>query len=203
MISLTIDKKPVELIEKKTILEAAAELGIKIPTLCHNSKLKPYGGCRTCLVEVATSQNPERSRLVPACTALTENDMVVYTDTDRVKSARAFIIELLVSRAPESDEMREMALSMGVDVKNAASLGVVGRYLIGRAPRIEPTNCILCSCCVRVCAEITERHAISFAGRGMARKVKTPFERYADSCIGCGACAYVCPTNTITIEEVT
>ena len=105
-----------------------------------------------------------------------------------------------VSRCPESETLQQLAVELGVP-EDHSRLDPVGAYLLDRAPRPEDTVCIRCGLCVRVCAEITERHAISFKGRGMKRKVVSPFAKVAESCIGCGSCAYVCPTNAITIEE--
>ena len=201
MINLTIDNKNMELEEKITILEAAKRAGVKIPTLCHNDKLEPYGGCRICLVEVTARPAPGRSRLIPACCSQVEDGHIVVTDSERVKEARVFIIELLLSRCPDSEELKRLAAELGFSGQDRASLDMVGEYLLYRAPQLVDTNCILCGLCIRVCAEITERHAISFSERGMKRKVKTPFDKIAETCIGCGACAYVCPTDTITIEE--
>lgn len=203
MIHVTIDDNAVELEDKVTILEAAKKAGIKIPTLCHNDKIKPYSGCRICLVETQRGENAGKSALVPSCSSQVEDGLVVNTRSQRVRKARMFIIELLLSRCPESQEIERMAKDLGVPVGDRDSLDVVGRYLLYRAPKIDATNCILCGLCVRVCAEVTERHSLSFADRGMRRKVKTPFEKISTTCIGCGSCAYVCPTNTITVEEVT
>ncbi len=203
MIHVSIDDKTLELESKITILEAAKQLGIRIPTLCNNDYLRPYSGCRICLVEVHMGGDPNRSVLVPACSGLVEDGIVVITNSVRVKKARTFIIELFLSRCPESKEIQEMAKELGVSIEDKESLDIVGEYLLHRAPRIEHTNCILCGLCVRVCAEVPKRHALSFAGRGMKRKVKSPFGKIATTCIGCGSCAYVCPTNTITIEEAT
>jgi NADH dehydrogenase/NADH:ubiquinone oxidoreductase subunit G len=207
MLHVTIDDKTLELESKITILEAAKSAGIKIPTLCHNDTLKPYSGCRICLVEARMGKDATRSVLVPSCSSRIEDGLVVETKSERVKEARIFIIELFLSRCPESEEIQRVAKEVGVPIEEKESLeeplDVVGEYLLHRAPRIDHTNCILCGLCVRVCAEVPERHALSFAGRGMTRKVKTPFEKIATTCIGCGSCAYVCPTKTITIEEET
>jgi bidirectional [NiFe] hydrogenase diaphorase subunit len=200
MATMTIDGKNLEFEEKLTILEAAKRLQIKIPTLCYNEHLAPYGGCRICLVEAASRSAPNRSRLVPACTAPAEDGMVVTTGSQRVLESRRFVIELLLSRCPESQVILELAREMGVE-PDGQNLDVVGHYLLHRAPRREVTNCILCGLCVRVCQQIPERYALSFKDRGITRKVTPPFERVAESCIGCGSCAYVCPTKTITIEE--
>jgi len=112
------------------------------------------------------------------------------------------MIEMLLSRAPESQEIKDLAISLGVEVDNREQLDIIGEYLLYRAPKRYDTNCILCSQCVRVCAELTERHALSFSERGIKRVVHSPFDKIAETCIGCGCCSYVCPTNTITVEEV-
>ncbi len=201
MATISIDGKNLEFEERLTILEAAKALRIKVPSLCHNEHLSPYGGCRICLVEAATRAVPKRSRLVPACSAPAEDGMLITTDSQRVQDSRRFIIELLLSRCPESQIIRDMAAQMGVD-PDGRNLDVVGQYLLQRAPSQEATNCILCGLCVRVCQQIPERYALSLKERGIHRKVTPPFEKVAESCIGCGSCAYVCPTKTITIEEV-
>ena len=200
MAAISIDGKNLEFEGRLTILEAAKKLQIKVPTLCHNEHLSPYGGCRICLVEAATRAAPKRSRLVPACTAPAEDGMLITTDSQRVQDSRRFIIELLLSRCPESQVIRDMAAQLGVE-PDGRNLDVVGQYLLQRAPSQKATNCILCGLCVRVCQQIPERYALSLKERGIHRKVTPPFERVAESCIGCGSCAYVCPTKTITIEE--
>jgi bidirectional [NiFe] hydrogenase diaphorase subunit len=209
MATITIDGRGLEFEEKLTILEAAKKLQIKIPTLCYNEHLAPYGGCRICLVEVASPQAPDRSRLLPACSTPVENGQIVVTGSERVEKARRFIVELFLSRCPDVPELWELASELGAkrespegERRQGSDLDVVGDYLLNRAPRREQTKCILCSLCVRACAEVPGRFAISFSKRGMERKVKTPFDKVAESCIGCGSCAYVCPTNAITIEEV-
>lgn len=201
MINLTINGNNEEFSEEMTVLEASKELGIKIPTLCHNDFLKPYGGCRLCLVEVANEKTPDNARLLPACCTKIGKGLVVRTDTDRVKRSRAFILQLLLARTTDSEELKELGKQLGALVEEGA-LDPVGSYLKDRSEKLTDTKCILCGLCVRVCSEITERHAISFYKRGIEKEVRIPFNKVAESCIGCGSCAYVCPTNTITVEEV-
>jgi len=200
MIHLTIDGNAIEFSERITILEAARELGIYIPTLCHNDYIKPLGGCRLCLVEVATEKWPDDPRLMASCCSQIKEGQIVRTNTEKIKELRQFVIELFISRCPDSEELQKIARDLGVPADSDA-LDPVGKYLLTRAKPLSDTRCILCGQCVRVCAEITERHAISCIARGMKRKVITPFGKVAETCIGCGACAYVCPTNAITIEE--
>lgn len=201
MIRVTINGNPLEFDEGITVWEAARFQGIDIPTLCHHEKLTPYAGCRVCLVEASSERAPDRSWLIPACSAQIEDGMIVQTASETVKAARIFIMELLLARCPESEELRSLAADLEVPINGSGELDIVGDYLLNRAPRPDATKCILCGLCVRACAEVPERHAINFEGRGAGRKVKTPFDMISDTCIGCGSCAYVCPTNTITIEE--
>jgi len=79
----------------------------------------------------------------------------------------------------------------------AAEYGVTGT----RIKLKKKENCILCGLCVRVCAEISQRNAQSFSGRGVNRKVQTPFDKVSERCIGCGACAYLCPVEALKVEE--
>ena len=195
---VTMNNEQYQFDEGLTILEAARSVGIEIPTLCYNEYLVPYGGCRLCLVEVEG-----RRGLIPSCTADLADGMVINTESEIVRESRVFVVELLLSRCPEAEPIQKLARDFGIPFDDKNALDVVGRYLLHRAPRRESTNCIVCNLCVRVCAEIPKRFALSFENRGIDRRVRPPFLKPADTCIGCGSCAYVCPTKTITIEEVT
>lgn len=199
MVKLTIDGQEVEVPEGTTVLEAAKELNIKIPTLCYNRHLKPYGGCRMCLVEKSNPSSPRPPELIVSCAYPAENGAVISTNSERVLKARRFVIELMLVKCPDSTEIKNIAKEYGISKDDKSDL--VGNYLLNRASSASHTKCVLCGLCTRVCAELVGMSAISFSGRGSRRKIKTPFDKISSTCIGCGACAYLCPTKAIKIEE--
>ena len=186
MISLTINDRPVQVAEGRTILEACREYDVPIPTLCYHPALEPYGGCRLCMVEVSTAQRP--SRLVAACVYPCEEGLVIRTDTELVKKSRRMTAELLLAGARGSPEIQTLAAELGVESV---------RFTLP-----EDNTCILCGLCVRACKEIVGVAAISLIERGMAKKVSAPFQVASSRCIGCGTCVLICPTGAFKFEEV-
>ncbi len=185
MVNLTIDNKKIEAEEGKTILEVARENGIVIPTLCSNEALEPSGACRMCVVEI---KHGKRTRIVTSCLYQVAEGLVVDTKSERVLAARRLVIQLLLARCPESQQLKEMAKELGVQPE----------------PRFKPdkdaSKCILCRMCVRTCEKVVGVCAIGFSHRGSEKNVCTPFQEDSVSCIGCGACAYVCPSGHIEME---
>lgn len=180
-VSLTIDGKKVRAREGMTILEAAQQAGIYIPTLCHNDKLAPYGACRICTVEISRNK---RSRLVTSCVYPAEAGLKVKTDTPRVTKIRKMLLELMLASSP-SKTIQEMAHKYGVT-----------------KPRFEAerTNCILCGQCVRYCNEVKGANAIGFVGRGTERRVVFFPEIASTVCASCRECFSLCPTGKLPSE---
>ena len=186
MPKIKIDNQEIEVLEHTTVLEAAKQLGIEIPTLCAHEAIEPYGACRLCIVELKSG---DWSKLMTACTYPVWDGLEVITNSEKILQARRFIIELLLARCPNSKEIQDMAKKLGVERS--------------RLKTTDPDEkCILCGLCVRVCKEMIGSSAIGFINRGIERKVETPFEVNSKDCIGCGACAFVCPTGVIRIEDI-
>lgn len=186
MITVNIDGRDVEVEKETTILNAAKKLGIEIPTLCYHEFLEPNASCRICIVEV---QRGKRTRLVTACNYPLREASVVRTDTERVKRLRRMNLELLMAQAPAAKVVQELAKKMGIEKT--------------RFPIEKPDeNCILCGLCVQVCNDVVGVGAINFVNQGPDREVSTPYEISSDVCISCGACAYFCPTDAITVEDI-
>jgi len=183
---ITMNGRSAEVPRGTTILNAARQMGITIPTLCNYRGLMPYGACRVCLVEIET---PRGGQLVASCSHPLDNDLVVHTDTDDVKAARQTVLELLLAQAPDSRELAQFAAELGV---NATPFH----------PAAEG-NCILCGLCTRVCNEMMGRGAINLFRRGTSREVRTAFDETTDQCQACGACVFVCPTGAIDLTTIT
>ncbi|TES90360.1 MAG: 4Fe-4S dicluster domain-containing protein [Candidatus Cloacimonadota bacterium] len=187
MVNLKIDGQKIEVEEGTTILKAASELSIEIPTLCYHPALEPYQACRVCVVEMV--QNG-RSKLVASCGRVVEEGMVVKTDSERAKRARRLFVELLLARAPASELLQDLARKVGIEVSRFKT-------------KKEDEKCILCGLCVRVCNDVMKIGAIGFANRGAKIEVTPPFKEFSKVCTTCGACAFVCPTGAIKLEEIT
>lgn len=185
-VTVTVDGRRTEAPASATLLDAARQTGIAIPTLCHYKGLSPYGACRLCVVEIETPGGPKQ---VASCSYPVQDNLVVRTDTESVIESRRTVLELLLAQAPDSLELSKLAAELGVE-----------------STPFEPEaegKCILCGLCVRVCGEQMGRSAISLFGRGASREVRTAFGEPTDQCQACGACVFVCPTGAVDLATIT
>lgn len=205
MVNLTIDGKQIQAAPGTTVLRAAQAAGIEIPTLCDHAHLTPYGGCRLCLVEVEGVR-----ALQPSCTLPVGEGMIVRTNTERIQSARRFVLTLIFS---ERNHFCPYCQVSGGDCElqnNALALGMTHWSL---PPNWQPfpvdathpyfvldhNRCILCRRCVRACGELVGNYTLGFEERGtnsfLIADVGVPLG--ASSCISCGTCIQVCPTGAL------
>lgn len=198
-IQLTIDGKQVSVPPGTTILAAAREVGIEIPTICYHEATTSNALCRICVVEVEGSRV-----LVPSCVAAVGEGMKVQTQSERVIRSRRTILELLESTVDlsEAPEIQQMAADYQAkddrfpQAEERLSLPIDDNPMYLR----DYSKCILCWRCVQVCAEDAQyTYAINFSGRGYVTQISTFYEipMPESTCVFCGQCVGVCPTGAL------
>ena len=210
MVSLTIDAKKVKVPAGTTILEAAKEANIHIPTLCYLPEVQAIGACRVCLVEIEANRSLQASCVFPVADGL-----VVHTNSRKVQQARKFTVEMLLSAHPQDClicvKNRKCELQ-----KLSEELGIREIRFQGEKPkgRIDDSNpsvvrdsskCILCRRCVTVCQEIQQVGALSAQERGFDTYIGPAFgdELGEVSCALCGQCINVCPVGALSEKDDT
>ncbi len=205
ILTLTINGQQVSGHASETILQVARENDIPIPTLCYLEGLSLQGSCRLCMVEIVGS-----SKLQPACVTHIQEGMEVTTDTGRLHLYRRKIIELLFSERNHvcavcvsngHCELQELARQLGVDHVDFPYLYPALAVDASHSRFVhDPNRCILCTRCVRVCAEIEGAHTWDVKNRGIHSRIISDFDTpwgVSATCTGCGKCVHVCPTGAL------
>jgi len=201
MVDIKINGRQLKVAEGTTILDAALQNGIVIPTLCKHAKLTPFGGCRMCLVEVEGT-----SKLFTGCTTPVWEGVEVITHSERLQGIRKTIVELMLSDHPYdcmtcekagSCDLQEMAYKYGVkDVRFKGERRVYDKRDGNPFIERDMEKCVMCGRCVKACDEIQGLGAIDFSYRGFKAKVTPSYEHDLD-CEFCGQCVAVCPTGAL------
>jgi bidirectional [NiFe] hydrogenase diaphorase subunit len=203
--TLLIDGTDVSARAEQTILDAARENDIQIPTLCHLEGLSEVGACRLCLVEVKGS-----NRLLPACVTLVEEGMEVTTHSPRLEKYRHMILELLFAErnhicsvcvANNMCQLQDLAKAHGVtNIRFPYRYPKLNVDVSHERFALDQNRCILCTRCVRVCNEIEGAHTWDVLGRGVSSLLISDLEQpwgTSDTCTSCGKCVQVCPTGAL------
>ncbi len=215
-IKLTIDNRHVEVPKGTTILQAAKQAGINIPSLCymnlpHLAQEHKPGSCRVCVVEI-----PGRKNLVPACATECTDGMTVLSHSLRAINARRTVVELLLSDHPKdclicpssgNCELQQLSITMGIREIKSVENAAMSTYRKDASPALNRNmdKCVMCRSCETVCNEIQTVGALSAVNRGFMSVVAPAFEQeLTDSpCTFCGQCVAVCPTGALTAVDNT
>ena len=199
MINLVIDDQPVSTTEGTTIFHAASENGISIPTLCFHEYCTANALCRICVVEVEGSRT-----LVPACIAKVSEGMKVRSNTERVRSARKTILEMLASTVDISDAPDILTMMDEYAAQPDRFPGAVKHQpaILDDNPMYirDYAKCILCWRCVQVCAQDAQyTFALTIMKRGFETSIATFYDKpmTETTCVFCGQCVGVCPTGAL------
>lgn len=198
-LSLVIDGIPVQVSPGTTLLKAAAQVGIDIPTICYHDHCTANGLCRICVVEVKGAR-----ALQPACVTQAQDGMDVNTRSERVTRARRTILEMLYASVDLSDapEIQRMAAEYNTDPMRFPESHKRQPPVIDDNPMYirDYAKCVLCWRCVQVCAEDAQyTYAINFSGRGYETQIATFYNHPLPetTCVFCGQCVGVCPTGAL------
>ncbi len=188
-VKIALNGKTYQAEEKEPVLKVARREDVDIPALCYHEGLDSYGACRLCLVEVTGGGRPG---MTTSCTLAATEGLEVQTDSSEIAKIRKGLLELYLAQAPDADYIKELAAQYGIKKS---------RFARSREPGAPVQKCVLCGLCVRICNEAIGASVISFISRGPETEVNSPYLEPSPKCIGCTACADVCPTDVIQITD--
>lgn len=203
-VTLTIDGRRVTVDKDSTVLTAARQAGIHIPTLCYLENLQAIGACRMCVVEVEKMRGLQAACVLPA-----SEGMVVHTNTPMVRASRKAVLELILSNHPRecltcvrslNCELQKLAEELGVrEVRYQGAFTEAGIDDSNPSVTRDQRKCILCRRCVTVCKEVQGVSALGLVNRGFETRVAPAGDRPLDevACALCGQCINVCPVGAL------
>ena len=209
-INLVIDGVQLEVPENTSIIEAAKQIGIHIPTLCYHPDLPATGACGLCVVEIEGYPTPKR-----ACTTPVAEGMQIRTNSKELRSIRKTLLEMILANhevtcptcvANGKCELQQMAYTMGIDPANVESILEKEPVDYSSVSIIRDVNkCISCGRCIEVCNNIQTVNALTFSNRGFEKKVDTAFSlgMANSACVNCGQCTVYCPTGALREKDDT
>jgi predicted molibdopterin-dependent oxidoreductase YjgC len=198
--NVTVDGAIVSVPEGSTLLDACRQAQVDTPTLCYGDTLTPVNVCRVCVVELEGART-----LVPSCSRKAEDGMVVHTDSERVRTSRRLVMELLGSSTDLSTAPDALAYMERYDAQpqrfGADSLTVAQPVKVDNDLYVRDySKCILCYKCVEACGvDHQNTFAIAVAGRGFGAHISTELDVSLpeSACVYCGNCIAVCPTGAL------
>lgn len=213
LVNINIDGKELQVQEGSTVLEAAMEAGIEIPTLCYLKNATVDGSCRMCTVDI---QGVRKSGLKTACSTFVAEGMEIYTNTEKVRDARKFVLDLILSahekdceNCPKSGlcDLEKYCDEYGLEESSMIHKCVEEEKLPDNTNpffNYDPNKCIMCRKCVRTCDQLQGRHVLSITERGYESEISTSYKMPWEftECEHCGNCVSNCSTGALTSKDI-